>query len=72
MAKRPDLLVEEGDVHDVAVVPGDPGGVDRIAGHCEDSERVRPRTTNSPRRQGTTSSGRPESVLMRSPNCGER
>ena len=40
MAKQPHLLVEEGDVHDVALIPGDPGRVDRIAGHCDDSEVV--------------------------------
>jgi uridine phosphorylase len=33
---EPHLLVEEGDLHDVALLPGDPGRVDRIAGHCED------------------------------------
>jgi uridine phosphorylase len=37
---QPHLLVEEGDLHDVALLPGDPGRVDRIAGHCEDSEVV--------------------------------
>lgn len=36
MAKQPHLLVEEGDLTDIALVPGDPGRVDRIAGHCED------------------------------------
>ncbi|MFB6143187.1 MAG: nucleoside phosphorylase [Halorientalis sp.] len=40
MAKQPHLLVEEGDLHDVALVPGDPDRVDRIAGHCENVERV--------------------------------
>ena len=40
MAKQPHLLVEEGDVHDLALVPGDPGRVDRIADHCEDVELV--------------------------------
>jgi len=40
MAKQPHLLVEDGDVNDVAIVPGDPGRVERIAGHCEDVERV--------------------------------
>jgi len=40
MAKQPHLLVEDGDVHDVALLPGDPGRVDRIAGHCDDSEVV--------------------------------
>ena len=40
MAKQPHLLVEPGDLHDVALLPGDPGRVDRIAGHCDDSEVV--------------------------------
>jgi uridine phosphorylase len=40
MAKQPHLLVESGDVHDVALLPGDPGRVDRIAAQCEDTETV--------------------------------
>jgi len=36
MAKQPHLLVEEGDLTDVALVPGDPGRVDRIANLCDD------------------------------------
>ncbi|PSQ66008.1 MAG: uridine phosphorylase [Halobacteriales archaeon SW_9_67_24] len=40
MAKQPHLLVESGDLNDVALLPGDPGRVDRIAGHCEESEVV--------------------------------
>ena len=40
MAKQPHLLVEAGDVHDLALVPGDPGRVERIAAQCEDVERV--------------------------------
>ncbi|NHN47015.1 nucleoside phosphorylase [Halostella sp. JP-L12] len=40
MAKQPHLLVEPGDLTDVALVPGDPGRVDRIAGHCDDHEVV--------------------------------
>jgi len=40
MAKQPHLLVEDGDVADVAIIPGDPGRVDRIANHCEDVETV--------------------------------
>jgi uridine phosphorylase len=40
MAKQPHLLVEPGDLHDVALIPGDPGRVDRIASHCEDTETV--------------------------------
>jgi len=40
MAKQPHLLVEEGDLTDLALVPGDPGRVERIAGHCENVEQV--------------------------------
>ncbi|QIO23941.1 nucleoside phosphorylase [Haloarcula sp. JP-L23] len=40
MAKQPHLLVEPGDLNDVALLPGDPGRVDRIAGHCDDHEVV--------------------------------
>jgi uridine phosphorylase len=40
MAKQPHLLVEDGDVHETVLIPGDPGRVDRIAGHCDDSEVV--------------------------------
>ena len=40
MAKQPHLLVEEGDVNDIALIPGDPGRVDRIAGLCDSSEVV--------------------------------
>ncbi|GAB3019113.1 nucleoside phosphorylase [Natronobiforma cellulositropha] len=40
MATQPHLLVDDGDVHDVALVPGDPGRVERIASHCEDVETV--------------------------------
>jgi uridine phosphorylase len=40
MGKQPHLLVEEGDVADLALIPGDPGRVDRIAGHCDDVEHV--------------------------------
>ncbi|MFC7176092.1 nucleoside phosphorylase [Halosegnis marinus] len=40
MAKQPHLLVEEGDVNDIALVPGDPGRVDRIAKQCENVEEV--------------------------------
>ncbi len=36
MAKQPHLLVEAGDLTDIALVPGDPGRVDRIADHCDD------------------------------------
>ncbi|WP_254862055.1 nucleoside phosphorylase [Halovivax gelatinilyticus] len=37
---QPHLLVDEGDVHDLALVPGDPGRVDRIAGHCDRAETI--------------------------------
>ena len=40
MAKQPHLLIESGDVTDLAIVPGDPGRVDRIAAQCEDVEPV--------------------------------
>ncbi|MFB6170425.1 MAG: nucleoside phosphorylase [Haloarculaceae archaeon] len=40
MAKQPHLLIEEGDVNDVALVPGDPGRVDRIAEQCDDATVV--------------------------------
>jgi uridine phosphorylase len=40
MAKQPHLLVDSGDVHDLALIPGDPGRVDRIAGHCDEAETV--------------------------------
>ena len=40
MAKQPHLLIEEGDVHETAIIPGDPGRVDRIADLCDDSEVV--------------------------------
>ena len=40
MAKQPHLLIEEGDVHDIAIIPGDPGRVDRIAAQCENAETI--------------------------------
>jgi len=40
MAKQPHLLVEDGDLTDIALVPGDPGRVDRIAAQCENVETV--------------------------------
>lgn len=40
MAKQPHLLVESGDLNDIALVPGDPGRVDRIAGHCANVNEV--------------------------------
>ena len=40
MAKQPHLLVAPGDLHDVALLPGDPDRVDRIAAQCDDHEVV--------------------------------
>jgi uridine phosphorylase len=40
MGKQPHLLVEEGDLADIALVPGDPGRVDRIAALCDDATTV--------------------------------
>ncbi|MFB6105111.1 MAG: nucleoside phosphorylase [Halobacteriaceae archaeon] len=40
MATQPHLQIEPGDVHDLALVPGDPDRVHRIADHCEDHEPV--------------------------------
>jgi uridine phosphorylase len=40
MAKQPHLLVSEGDLHEIALIPGDPGRVDRIAAQCENVEAV--------------------------------
>jgi uridine phosphorylase len=40
MAKQPHLLVEDGDVEEIALVPGDPGRVDRIAAQCENAETI--------------------------------
>jgi uridine phosphorylase len=40
MSKQPHLLVSEGDLADVALVPGDPGRVDRIAGMCDESTEL--------------------------------
>ena len=40
MAKQPHLLVESGDVNDIVLLPGDPGRVHRIAGHCADATTV--------------------------------
>jgi uridine phosphorylase len=36
MGKQPHLLVEDGDLTDLALVPGDPGRVDRIAARCDE------------------------------------
>jgi uridine phosphorylase len=38
MAKQPHILVEPGDLADIALLPGDPGRVDRIADRCGDVE----------------------------------
>ncbi len=38
--KTPHLLVEEGDVEDVVLLPGDPGRVDAIAEHLDDVEEL--------------------------------
>jgi purine-nucleoside phosphorylase len=35
MTVQPHLRVDEGDVHDVALLPGDPGRVERIAAACD-------------------------------------
>jgi uridine phosphorylase len=40
MAKQPHLLVAEGELADLALVPGDPGRVDRIAGMCDDATEL--------------------------------
>jgi len=40
MPKQPHLLVESGDLADIALLPGDPDRVDRIASHCTDTEVV--------------------------------
>lgn len=40
MGKQPHLLVSEGDLADIALLPGDPGRVDRIAAQCSDVETV--------------------------------
>jgi len=40
MGKQPHLLVEDDALADVALVPGDPGRVDRIAGHCADATTI--------------------------------
>ncbi|MFW5903220.1 MAG: nucleoside phosphorylase [Halolamina sp.] len=40
MGKQPHLQVASGDVHDIALIPGDPGRVDRIAAQCESSTTV--------------------------------
>jgi uridine phosphorylase len=40
MATQPHLLVDDGDLTDIALIPGDPGRVDRIASHCDEAETV--------------------------------
>ena len=40
MAKQPHILVEAGEVADLALLPGDPDRVDRIAAQCADAETV--------------------------------
>lgn len=40
MAKQPHLMVESGDLASVALLPGDPDRVDRIASHCTDATDV--------------------------------
>jgi uridine phosphorylase len=40
MATQPHLLVDDGDLTDLALIPGDPGRVDRIADHCDDAETI--------------------------------
>ncbi|OAQ53483.1 uridine phosphorylase [Natrinema mahii] len=40
MATQPHLLVDDGDLTDIALLPGDPGRVDRIADHCDESETI--------------------------------
>ncbi|MFW6316950.1 MAG: nucleoside phosphorylase [Halorubrum sp.] len=40
MGKQPHLQIETGDVHEVALIPGDPGRVDRIAAQCDESTTV--------------------------------
>ncbi|WP_336002087.1 nucleoside phosphorylase [Halorientalis halophila] len=40
MAKQPHLLVEDGALADVALLPGDPGRVDRIADACDEATTV--------------------------------
>lgn len=40
MSRQPHLLVESEDIHDTVLLPGDPGRVKRIAGHCDESTLV--------------------------------
>ncbi len=41
MGTQPHLLVDPGDVADVAILPGDPDRVERIAAACDDQHRLR-------------------------------
>ncbi len=40
MSKQPHLLVSDGELADIALIPGDPGRVDRIASLCDESTVV--------------------------------
>ena len=40
MATQPHLLVDDGELTDIALIPGDPGRVDRIADHCDEAETI--------------------------------
>lgn len=40
MANQPHIQAASGDLTDLALLPGDPGRVDRIAAHCTDVETV--------------------------------
>ena len=40
MGKQPHLAIEEADVNEIALIPGDPGRVDRIAAQCDEHEFV--------------------------------
>ncbi len=40
MGKQPHLLIDEDDIHDIAILPGDPDRVQRIADRCSSHEHV--------------------------------
>jgi uridine phosphorylase len=40
MSTQPQLQIAGGDVHEIALVPGDPGRVERIADHCDDATEI--------------------------------
>lgn len=40
MSKQPHLLVGDGDLHDIALLPGDPGRVERISEQCENPTAI--------------------------------